>query len=118
MLEEINKISKEALEYLEIQLDLIKVHAVESLSGLFTKIATVLVTSILLAMLIIFVSIAAGYYFAEILDSYPLGFLIVGAFYFLLLTLFLLFGKRIVEKSIIRAMLRIVFPKSADGEKE
>ncbi len=116
MLDDINDLKKDVLEYIEVKLDLIRLHTAENLSRIFSNFATIAVIGYLLFFIILFISLAAGYYIGSLLDSNELGFLCVAGFYTLLLILFLVFRKQIVERPVIKAIVRLLFPKFEDDE--
>ena len=118
MLDDINDLKKDVLEYIEVKLDLIRLHTAENLSRIFSNVATIAVIGYLLFFIIFFISFAAGFYIGSLLDSNELGFLCVAGFYTLLLILFLVFRKQIVERPVIKAIVRLFFPKFEDDEKK
>jgi hypothetical protein len=117
MLEEFNNIKKDILEYLEIRLDQVRLHAAENLSRILSNVATIAIIGYLLFFILLFFSIAAGFFFAELFNSNLLGFLTVTGFYFILLLIFLRFRKQIVERSVIQAVVKLLFPKISEDEK-
>lgn len=118
MLDDINDLRKDILEYIEVKLDLVRLHTAENLSRIFSNVATIAVISYLLFFIIFFISFAAGFYIGSLLDSNELGFVCVAGFYTLLLILFLAFRKQIVERPVIKAMVRLLFPKFEEDEKK
>lgn len=118
MLDDINDLRKDILEYIEVKFDLIRLHTAENLSRIFSNAAKTAVIGFLLSLILLFLSFAAGFYFGSLLNSNELGFLCVSGFYVLLLFLFLAFRKRIVEKPVIKTMIRLLFPKFEDNEKK
>jgi hypothetical protein len=118
MLDDIDKLRKDILDFLEVKLDLIRLHTAESLSRILSNAATLAITGYLLFLIIIFVSFAAGFFIGSLLHSNELGFLCIAGFYLLILLLFLWFKKQIVEKPVIKAMVRLFFPKFEDDEKK
>jgi len=118
MLDDINDLKKDVLEYIEVKLDLIRLHTAENLSRIFSNVASIAVIGYLLFFIILFISFAGGYYIGSLLDSNELGFLCVAGFYALLLILFLAFRKQIVERPVIKAIVRLFFPKFEDDEKK
>ena len=118
MLDDINDLRKDILEYIEVKLDLIRLHTAENLSRIFSNVATIAVISYLLFFIILFISFAAGFYIGSLLESNELGFLCMAGFYALLLILFLAFRKQIVEQPVIKAMVRLFFPKFEEDEKK
>jgi len=118
MLDEINDLKKDVLEYIEVKLDQIRLHTAENLSRIFSNVATIAVIGYLLCFIILFISFAAGFYIGSLLDSNELGFLSIAGFYTLLLILFLAFRKQIIERPVIKAIVRLLFPKFEDDEKK
>jgi len=116
MLEELEKIRKEIREYLGVRFDLLRLQIAENISGILSKTATLIITGYLLFFILLFLSIAAGYFFASLLGSNELGFLCVAGFYTLLLLIFMLFRKRIIERPVIRTVIKLLFPKTGDNE--
>ena len=118
MLDDINDLKKDLLEYIEVKLDLIRLHTAENFSRIFSNVATIAVIGYLLFFIILFISFAAAYTVGSLLDSNELGFLCVAGFYTLLLILFLAFRKQIIERPVIKAIVRLLFPKFEDDEKK
>jgi hypothetical protein len=118
MLDEINDIKKDVLEYIEVKLDLIRLHTAENLSRIFSNVAIIAVAGYLLFLIVIFLSFAAGFFIGSRLNSTELGFLCVAGFYFLLLILFLAYRKQIVERPVIKSVVRLFFPKFDDNGKK
>jgi HEAT repeat protein len=118
MLDDINDLRKDILEYIEVKLDLVRLHTAENLSRIFSNVATIAVIGYLLFFIILFISFAAGFYIGSLLDSNELGFLCVAGFYALILILFLALRKQIVERPVIKAMVRLFFPKFEEDEKK
>jgi hypothetical protein len=118
MLDEINDIKKDVLEFIEVKLDLIRLHTAENLSRIFSNVAIIAVTGYLLFLIVLFLSFAAGYFIGTKLNSTELGFLCVAGFYLLLMILFLAYRKQIVERPVIKAVVRLFFPKFEDDEKK
>jgi hypothetical protein len=117
MVENIDNIRKEIQEYLEVKLDLIRLHTAENLSRLLSNASTTVIIGYLLFMILIFLSSAAGLFIGSLLHSNEAGFLCVAGFYFLLLIVFLIFRKQVVERPVIKAVVRLLFPKFSDYEK-
>jgi hypothetical protein len=118
MLDDINDLKKDVLEYIEVKLDLIRLHTAENLSRIFSNVATVAVIGYLLFFIILFISFAAGFYIGSLLGSNELGFLCIAGFYTMVLILFLVFRKQVVERPVIKAIVRLFFPKFEDDEKK
>jgi hypothetical protein len=117
MVENIDNIRKEIQEYVEVKFDLIRLHTAEQLSRILTSMTTVVIGGYLLFLILMFLSFAAGFFFGSLFDSNEAGFLCVAGFYFLLLIIFLIFRKKIVERPVIKAVVKLLFPKFTDDEK-
>jgi len=117
-LDDINDLRNDILEYIEVKLDLIRLHTAENLSRIFSNVATIAIIGYLVFFIIFFISFAAGFYIGSLLGSNELGFLCMAGFYTLLLILFLAFRKEIVERPVIKAMVRLFFPKFEEDEKK
>jgi hypothetical protein len=111
MLEEFENIRKDLQEYVEVRLDLIRLHTAESLAKILSDASTIVVAGYILFFILLFLSMAAGYMFAELFDSYTMGFLSVALFYTIVLVLFMVFRKKIIERPVIKAILKLFFPK-------
>jgi hypothetical protein len=117
MLEELNNIEKEIPEYIEVQLDIAKLQIAETLSRILNKAVNLAIIGYLLFFILLFLSFAAGYFISSCLKSDESGFLCVAGFYFLLLMIFLIFRKQIIERPIIQAIVKMFFSKFNDNEK-
>jgi hypothetical protein len=117
MIENIENIRREIQEYVEVKFDLIRLHTAENLSRILTSMTTVVIGGYLLFLILMFLSFAAGFFFGSLLGSNEAGFLCVAGFYFILLVIFLVFRKKIVERPIIKAVVRLLFPKFTEDEK-
>jgi hypothetical protein len=117
MIEDINSIRKDVQEYLDIKVDLIRLHTAESISRMMSSVITSVIVGYLLFFILVFLSFAAGFYFGSVFNSNELGFLLVAGFYMILLLSFLLFRKKIVERPVIKSIMKLFFPKFGDDEK-
>jgi hypothetical protein len=116
MIENIDNIRKELQEYVEVKLNLLKLHTAEHLSRLLSYGAIMVITGYLLFLILLFISFAAGFFLGSILHSNEAGFLCIAGFYFLVLIGFLRFRKQIVERPVIKAVVKFLFPKFDDDE--
>jgi hypothetical protein len=116
MIENIENIKKEIQEYVEVKLDLLKLHIAEHLSRLLSNAATLLIAGFLVFLILLFISFAMGFFLGSLLQSNVAGFLCMAGFYFLVLILFFLIRKKIVEQPVIKAVVRFLFPKFSEYE--
>jgi hypothetical protein len=118
MLNEIDDLRKDLREYLEVKVDLVRLHLAENLSRILSNMASSAIIGYLLFLIIMFLSLTAGYFIGSRLNSTELGFLCVSGFYVMLLIIFLLLRKKIVEKPVVRTIIRLLFPKFKDNEEK
>jgi hypothetical protein len=109
MLDEFDSIKKELLEYLSVQFDLVRLNIAENISRIFSKAASIAIAGYLLSFILLFISFAGGFYISAKMDSDVLGFLCVACFYFLVLLIFLIFRRQIIERPIIKAVIKLLF---------
>ncbi len=118
MIEEFRDIKNDIQEYVDVRVNLIKLHTAENISKILTQTATFAIVGYLMFFILLFFSFAVGFFLAERLHSNELGFLSVAGIYMLLLILFLTVRKRIIERPIIKAVVKLFFPKFSNDEKE
>jgi hypothetical protein len=117
MLEEISNIKKDIEEYIEVKFDLLRLQTAENISRILSKSVTTVIYICLMCIILLFLSFAAGYFLSSLLNSNGLGFLCVAGFYGLILAIFMILRKRIIQRPIIKAVVKLFFPKSGDNEK-
>ncbi|MDT0555593.1 phage holin family protein [Patiriisocius hiemis] len=61
----------------------------------------------LITLGLLFLSFAASFYIGELLDSRALGFLIIGGFYLLILAFVFFFGKKTIERNVLKAFSKL-----------
>ncbi len=102
------------LDYFEAKIDLYKIGAYEKVA----KVSAVLISSFIIAMLcfflLLFLSISAGFFFAQLLHSNALGFLIIFGIYLILLLILIIFRKKLLEKYIANKVIEQLFEKEAN----
>ncbi len=107
------KESRQQLEqYVQDRVLLLKLQMVEKVSQLIALIFTGLTLALLAFFVLLFLSIMAGYYFASITGSLYIGFGIVSLFYISIFVLIISFKKRVIEKYIIDAVIKIFMDKT------
>ncbi|MBN8720413.1 hypothetical protein SAMN05444410_106105 [Hydrobacter penzbergensis] len=108
---------KELEQYLLDRLLLMKLQGTGRLARLVAVLFSVLVMAILAALIILFLSIMAGYYFADLTGSLYKGFGLVAGFYVLVLVL-LVMVRRKYEKKIINLIIAIVLDNPKDDDRD
>lgn len=112
MSEDFDFFKKDLQDYFQVQFDLIRLHTAENISRIFSKAANAAIMGYLMSFILLFLSVAAGFYLSSRFNSDVTGFLFIGAFYFLVLIIFLIFRKQIVDRPIIKAIIKLLFPKN------
>jgi len=118
MLEDLNNIKNDIKDYIEVRLDLIKLHTAENISRIVSNAASYAIIGYLLFFILLFISLAGGYYFASLLQSNELGFLCIAGIYLLLMIIFLIYRKQLIERPVIKAIVKLFFPKADKDENQ
>ena len=98
--------------YVDDRILLLKIQAAEKSGKLMSAFVTIAIVALFTFFILLFVSIMAGYYFAELTGSTFIGFSIVAGIYILLLAVFLVVNKQILSKRIIDLVIKIFFERS------
>jgi hypothetical protein len=117
MIEDFNNIRKDVQEYLDLKVDLIRLHTAENIARMMSSVMTSAILGYLLFFILLFLSFAAGFYLGSVWNSNELGFLCVAAFYIFIFLIFLVLRKKIVDKPVIKSIMKLFFPKFGDDEK-
>lgn len=104
-------IRKRLQQYVQQRILLLRLQATEKVS----RIASAIITSILLIViglfLLIFASIAAGLWLANIMGSLIAGFGIVALFYLIIFLFIIIFLKKILQNYFINKLIRLIHKK-------
>lgn len=111
MIDELNTLRKDVQQYLELNLELVKLTVAEALSRFFSTLIRVIIVILVASVILLFLSIAAALWLGDILNSTAAGFLIVAGFDLLLLLIFILTSRYSLEKPVIRSVISHFFPK-------
>lgn len=97
--------------YIGLQSEYVKLDVIDKVVRLLTVIAIVGAFSLLLIIALIYLSFAAAYLLAPVVHSMAGAFAIVGAFYILLLFIFITFRHRLVERPLVRFLANLLMSK-------
>jgi hypothetical protein len=86
--------------------DLYKLKIIKVGSRYFADVASKIIISSLIFLLIIFASIGAGFYINNLFGNNYMGFLAVAAFYLLLTIIFALFRNALIHRPIQNSVIR------------
>ncbi len=104
--------------YFKNRLLLIKLQAVEKIAKLSSAMFTGLIIAILGFFILLFLSIMAGYLFADLTHSLFMGFGIVTLFYIVLLVILIKMRKKLLERFIVNTVIKIIFDQTEPKEDE
>ncbi|TDX00234.1 phage holin family protein [Dinghuibacter silviterrae] len=104
--------------YIKDRLLLIRIDAAEKGAKLAAHFVTGMVLGLLFFFILLFVSIMAGYYFAELTGSQFYGFGIIAGFYVLLFVVLLAVRKKYIFPYLINLVIKTVFDPQSNDEEE
>ena len=107
--ENTENIQEQAQAYLENSIEYYKLWGFKIAMKSMTLILKLALIVLCITMVLLFLSIAAALAIGKALDSYALGFLIIGGVYFLFMGLFFLIKDKIVEGPILEKFSEIFF---------
>ena len=103
-------------DYVGNRLQLLKLQTAEKSARLVSLLLTVVVMAFLCFFILLFLSITAGYFLAQVTGSLFTGFGIVAVFYVILLVAVLYLRKRFLDKYISNTVVRIFFDTTAEDD--
>ncbi|MFY7900016.1 MAG: phage holin family protein [Chitinophagaceae bacterium] len=111
--------SKEQLEgYVKQRLQLFKMQLVEKMSQLIALLFTSLILALLGFFILLFFSIMAGYFFANIFESLYIGFAIVASFYVIITAILFRIKNTVIEPLIANVIVKKFFDKSFENNED
>jgi len=101
-------------DYLSARIQLLKYDIYEKSAKLSATLFSSLVIAMLASMMLLFLSLALGFYLGSVFDSYGTGFMVVTAIYLAMLVPFILLRKSWIEKTIINRIIEQLTEKGED----
>jgi hypothetical protein len=92
-------------DYLGARIRLLKFEVFEKTAIIAATLFSSFVIAMLAFFLLFFLSIALGFYFGAVFESYGTGFLMVTGLYLIILIPFIVFRKSLIEKLIINRII-------------
>ncbi len=102
-------------DYLDARIKLLKYEIYEKTAKISSSLFSAFVIVMLAFLVLFFLSIALGFYFGTLFNSYGTGFILVTVLYLILLIPFLLFRKNWIERIIINRIIEQLTEKEEDG---
>jgi hypothetical protein len=109
---------QKAQEYVKERIMLFKMELLEKVSKVAAGMLSVMFLVLIVFFIVFFLSIMTGYYFASLTGSLFYGFAIVAGIYILLLIIFLLIKKKVIDVRITNALIDVFFDKTEIEEDE
>ena len=106
-----------AHEYVNAQIDLLKLRAVEKISRIIAFIVGLFFIVLMFTLAFLFVSIALAHYFGELWGHAWAGYLTVTGIYLLLGIILLKFRESLIVKPLMNLMVRIIFSNEHNEKK-
>ena len=110
------EIKQMVTDYLTARIQLLKYDIYEKTAKLTATLFSSLVIAMLASMMLLFLSLALGFYLGSVFDSYGTGFLVVTGIYLAMLLPFILLRKSWIEKTIINRIIEQLTEKEEDGK--
>ena len=108
------EIKQMVADYLSARIQLLKYDIYEKSAKLSATLFSSLVIAMLASMMLLFLSLALGFYLGSEFDSYGAGFLVVTGIYLAMLLPFILLRKSWIEKTIINRIIEQLTEKEED----
>ena len=105
-------------EYINIQVDLLKINLVEKLSQIISLLIGLIVGSLLALVIIVYLSVTLVYWLGTIFNSLLPGLLIISGVFILLFVLFYINRNKLFLNAIVRMINKILFEKEQSSKKE
>lgn len=106
-IETIGQLAEALKHYIGLQREYVKLDVIEKVVRLITVITLTLLLALLVLLTLIYLSFAAAYALAPHVGT-AVAFVIVAAFYLVLLLLFLIFHKKWIEKPVVRFLASLL----------
>ncbi len=103
---------------IEARIGLLKLEATEKIARLTGVITVVMVAGILFLLVLLSISLMAGFYFSRLFHSDFYGFAVVAGFFLLVFVVIILFGRKRLATFISDKMVEIICEKTADPDPE
>lgn len=98
-----------AKHYLKLQLDYFRLETAERVAKVSASLIATLILATLGMLVLLMLSLAAGFYLGQLWHSYALAFLCIAGFYVLLAGLVLLFKERWLTNPLLTSIIRSFF---------
>jgi len=101
----IHELFEKTDSYIKTNVSLLKLKTVDKTGILVSSFSASLVLFSLCFLMVLFISIGAGIWMGQVLNNMTLGFMIVAGFYAVLITIYLLFGKKMIKNAVNNSVI-------------
>lgn len=102
----VDRLVGNVIECAETRIDLMAINIQDKVTEVLASMASVAVIMLLLGLVVLLLSIGAAMYVSEYFNSSFIGFLYVGAFYFVVALVIFFARKSLIKLPIINALLK------------
>lgn len=107
--EQVNDFKDHAQSYMERSVSYYKLKGFELTTRLSSTIIQMVILIFFLSMVLLFCSLAGALALSVLMDSYVIGFLLVGGIYLAILLILLLFKASIIERPLLQKFSKIFY---------
>lgn len=109
---EIQELQTSIKHYLNTNYDLLKLESGAKLSNAGASLLSWVLVVKVIGLLVLFFSLGLAFYVSEQVDSYSLGFFVVGFFYLFMTIVFLILRKTLLERPLRDSIIRNLFAEA------
>jgi hypothetical protein len=102
--------------YVNAKIDLNILLTFEKIGKLQSFLLSTIILMIILSFCVFFITIALAISIGNSLNNHSLGFFIIGGAYLIVAIIFYLFRKQLIEKTIIKNLIKILFPLDKNND--
>lgn len=114
----IQQLYADTKEYLNLQIDYLRLQSVEKLTKIISAIVLVFVSIILFTGLLFYLFFTLAYVLEPVLGSLALSLGVITVFYLILLVLFYVFRDTLIVNPLLKIFLNILYDKAESKEED
>lgn len=111
-IEYIGEFVEEAKHWLSLKTEYAKLNTIDKVVRIFTALTLLMVIAFLTMLILIYLSFAVAYALESYVQSLPLGFVCVSAFYLLLLFVVVIKRHAWIEKPMVKFLVSILYDEN------
>ena len=115
-IEYIAQFVEEVKRWFDLRTKYTRLTVVDKIVRIITSLILIMAISVILVLFLFFVSYAAANFLGKVFESVPLGFLLVGCVYLLLLIIVYNARHALIERPLVRFLMSILAEELAEDE--